>query len=132
MKKVNVIKIFLGVLFLSNSFFNYLHYLDYKSSITNNKPISYTFIENKIHEGGRGKYYDMVIKYNNNESVINITSKELDLIELGKYPELYFSKNSGIIFSKWEIKKAIRITILFFLLSIIALIPWNFLKLNKS
>lgn len=130
MNKKRLLKFILGLLFISISIISFRNYLDFKSSLINNKPLSYLFIEERINTGGRGESYEMDFLYNNNKYSISITSTEYDLIQEGKYPNLYFSKNSNKFFSKWEIKKSFRISILFFSLFIFTIIPYAYI-INK-
>lgn len=131
MNKSKIVKLILSVLYFSISISYFKDYIDFKSAISESKSISYLFIDKKINKGGRGESYDMIIEYKNKRQIISITSKEFYLIENGKYPQLYYSNNSGLFFSRWNIKMALRITILFLLLSIIAIFPWNILNMQK-
>lgn len=130
MNKTKAVKYIFGVLFLSVSIYSLMNYIDFRNALTKSKPIVYSFIEKRVNKGGRGESYDMIIKFKNKERTISITSKEFELIENGKYPELFYSNDTDSIFSKWSIKLSLRITILFLLLSIVAILPWN--KLVKQ
>ena len=125
MNKTKAVKFTLGIIFFSISVKFFTNYVDFISSISESKPIVYSFVEKKINRGGRGESYDMIIEYNNGERTISITSKEYDLIEKGDFPKLFYSKNTDSIFSKWSIKLSLRVSILFLLLSIVAILPWN-------
>jgi hypothetical protein len=130
MSKRNVIKISLGLLFIIISIYFLKNYMEF-NSFSNNKPISYLFLDKRINKGGRGESYEMDFKYNNHVESISITSKEYDLIEEKQYPELYYSDYSGSIYSEWEKKKALRIALLFFILFICSVFPWNYFVKNK-
>jgi hypothetical protein len=52
-------------------------------------------------------------------------NQDFDLIENGIYPELYYSQDIDSVFSKWSVKVSLRVAILFLLLSIMSIIPWN-------
>lgn len=135
MNKSKAVKFVLGIIFFSISVKYFTNYVDFNSSISESKPIVYSFVEKRINRGGRGETYEMDYQYNLKRGTVNITSEEYDMITSGKYPQLYYSKSTGLVFSNWEIKKAFRITILFLLLSIVAILPWNKLvkqKLCKS
>jgi hypothetical protein len=125
MKNKVFFKSVLGLFFISISLYFFNDYLEFKSSIVNNKPLTYSFIEKRINRGGRGESYEMDYLYNNQRRSILITSAEYELIEESKYPDLYFSKSSGNIFSKWQIKKSYRIAILFFFLFIATIMPYS-------
>ena len=88
MNKTKVVKYVFGVLFFCVSIYSLRSYIDCKSTVSESKPIVYFLVETRINKGGRGKSYDMIIKYQNREKTISITSKEFELIENGKYPEL--------------------------------------------
>jgi hypothetical protein len=130
MNKTKAVKFVLGIIFFSISVKFFMDYIDFNSSISESKPIVYSFVEKRINRGGRGESYDMIIEYKNRERTISINSKEYDLIEKGDFPKLFYSKNTDSIFSKWSIKLSFRITILFLLLSIVSIVPWN--KLVKA
>lgn len=133
MNKDTIIGVVLSVMFIGVSI-NYLkNYIDFKSAISENKPIPYTIIDKKINKGGRGVSYDMIIEYKNSRQTISITSKDYDWIQSGKYPELYYSKRSGLIFSKWEVKKAFRVALLFFILFVVVVArqAWGWATKNK-
>jgi lipoprotein signal peptidase len=133
MNKTKIVKFVLGVIFLGISVNFFKDYIAFKSAISESKPIVYSFIERRINKGGRGETYEMDYQYKYQKGTVNITSQEYDLIANAKYPSLYYSKNTGLIFSKWEEKKAFRITILFLVLFIVAIFPWNKLyKLKAS
>lgn len=130
--KAKIVKFILGLIFFS-IFINYLgDYIDFKTAMFESTPISYSYIDKRINRGGRGETYEMDYQYNNIKGTLSITSKEYDLIEDAEYPELFYSKRSRLIFSKWEMKKAFRITILFLALFIIAIFPWNRLPRSGS
>ncbi|MFW0739391.1 hypothetical protein [Flavobacterium sp. T12S277] len=130
MKKKRLLKFILGLLFISISIISFYNYLEFKSSFINNKSLSYSFVEKRINRGGRGESYEMDFLYNNKKHSISITSNEYNLIEEGKYPDLYFSERSGNFFSKWEAKKSFRISLLFFSLFIFTIIPYTYI-INK-
>jgi len=67
----------------------------------------------------------MYFDYKSKEHTISLTSKEFELIDDKIYPTLYVSERTGKIFSMWTIKQSFRITIIFFILSIIAIFPWS-------
>lgn len=132
MNKTKAVKFVLGIIFFSISVKFFTNYVDFNSSISESKPIVYSFVEKRINRGGRGETYEMDYQYNLKRGTVNITSEEYDMITSGKYPQLYYSKSTGLIFSNWEIKKAFRITVLFLLLSIVAILPWNKLVKQKA
>ena len=132
MNKSKAVKFVLGIIFFSISVKFFTNYVDFNSSISESKPIVYSFVEKRINRGGRGETYEMDYQYNLKRGTVNITSEEYDMITSGKYPQLYYSKSTGLVFSNWEIKKAFRITILFLLLSIVAILPWNKLVKQKA
>lgn len=99
--------------------------MDYKNSINPNAQIIYSFVSKKIKIGGRGDYYQMKIKYKENEHLIDLTSREFELIDSKSYPILYESKNTGKLFSNWVMRRTLRIIIIFSSLSIIAIFPWR-------
>lgn len=129
MSKAKIIKFVLGVIFLGISVNFYKDYLVFKSAISESKPIVYSFIERRINKGGRGETYEMDYQYKYRKGTVNITSQEYDLITNAKYPSLYYSINTDLIFSKWEKERALRIAILFLVLFIFAIFPWS--KLYK-
>lgn len=119
-----MVQYFFGVMFLGISIYSFTNYIGFRYVISESKPILYSLINNRINKGGRGESYDLTIKYQNKEYVINITSKESDLIENGVYPEIYFSTYTNSVFSKWTITLSLRLTILFFILAFVAVLPW--------
>jgi hypothetical protein len=130
MSKTSIIKIVLGLIFISISIIFFKNYIEFNSS-NKYKPISYLFIDRRINKGGRGESYEMDFKYNNQLKTISITSKEYDLIEMQQYPELYYSEVSDSIYSDWEKKKALRVAILFLILFLTSIFPWKFFVKNK-
>jgi|688.fasta_scaffold282098_2 hypothetical protein len=120
-----IIKYFFGVIFLFISLYNYTNYLDFYNSLNEPQKIKYLFVSKKINIGGRGNSYEMIINYKNKLKTISLTSKEYTLIDIKNYPILYEGKRTGYIFSKWVVKKSLRISILFFLMFVVAVSPWN-------
>lgn len=102
MDKSKLIKYIFGLLF-GISIYSLTNYIDSRHAISEGQPILYTIAEKRINKGGRGESYELIIKFQNKEHTISITSKEFDLIEDGRHPELYFSKYTGTIYSKWTI-----------------------------
>lgn len=127
---MRLLKFIFGLLFAVISIMSFCNYFDFKSSMVSNEPVSYLFIEKRINRGGRGEAYEMDFLYNRRKYSIFITGNEYSLIEKGKYPILYISKESGNFFSVWSIKRSFRISMLFFMLLIFTLIPYDFI-LNK-
>ncbi|MEN2413174.1 hypothetical protein [Flavobacterium mesophilum] len=127
MKKEKLLKVVLGLLFFSISFIAFENYLHFKSSLVNNKPLAYLFIDKRINKGGRGESYEMDFLYKKQMHSISITGNEYDLIEKGQYPDLYLTKNKDDIFSKWSLKMSFRIALLFFLLFVLTVLPYSFI-----
>lgn len=123
-----VVKYLFSIIFASISFYAFKNYWNFTHSVSNNSPIAYSFINKNINKGGRGETYDMHIVYDYRKYIISITSEEYAQIGNRKFPELYYSKSMNVVFSKWEIKMLFRVAILFFLLFIIAVVPWTFFK----
>lgn len=128
MTKGKVIRIVLSTLYISICLYNLKDYLEFNRSVSDSKPIPYLFIDKKINKGARGESYDMVYKHNDQEKTISITSDEYELIEKKVYPELYLSIKTGKVFSKWVLKKSLRITLLFFMLFLVTVFPWSLLS----
>ncbi len=126
MNKSIVVKFFLGALFLSVSIYSFMKYFEFRNAFLEGKPIVYSLIEKRINKGSRGgDSYKIVVEYNKSEQTVTVTSQDFDLIDKGKYPELYYSQYSDSVFSKWSVKVSLRVAILFLLLSIMSIIPWN-------
>lgn len=103
-----------------------MNYLDYSSNLSSRNIILYTIEDKIINNGGRGRSYVMIIRHGTNISKVSITSKEFVLIDEGELPVLYMTKGTEKIFSQSIIKRNIRISILFFIFSIVMLfIPWK-------
>jgi hypothetical protein len=126
MNKSSIVKLVLSVVYVGIALTYFMKYLDFSSSVDTNKPLSYVYVDKRIKKGGRGESYEMDYSYKNQTETISITSKEYDLISAQQYPDLYYSK-AGVVFSAWEIKKSLRITVLFFGLFVVTITPWNFL-----
>jgi hypothetical protein len=132
MNKEQIIQYLMGLIFLVVSVSSLINYIGFRHAISESKTIEYSILEKRINKGGRGESFDLIIKFQNREQTISITSKEFDMIENGEYPELYFSKYTNSIFSKWSITRSLRLTILFFILSIFAVLPWSKLNIKKN
>ncbi len=124
MNKINVFKVFMGLVFLGISFKFFRDYIDFKHSISNTPPISYHFINKRENIGGRGNSYDMTIEYQKKQHTLSITSKEYRLIEKGIFPKLFCSNTSKIVFSNWTIRMSLRISIMCLFFFIVAVFPW--------
>jgi hypothetical protein len=126
--KATILKLVFGLMFSIIIIINLKDYIEYKSVMTESNPISYIYTDKRINKGGRGDSYEMDYKYFNIKGTVYITSKEFFLIEKGIFPELFYSKKNGLIFSRWEIKKSIRITVLFLVFFIVVVFPWSRFK----
>lgn len=125
MNKSKILKYIFSVLFLCVTIYSLFNYIHFRNALSEFKPIVYSYIEKRVNRGGRGESYDMIIEYKNKKRTISITSQDFDLIENGIYPELYYSQDIDSVFSKWSVKVSLRVAILFLLLSIMSIIPWN-------
>ena len=98
-------------------------FIDFKAIKYNESPQIYKYIETIYNRGGRGGYYQLKVKFNQKDYVVNVTEKVSFDIKQKKYPDLYFSKKHNTLFSLWDIKRNFRISIIFLSMSIIAFIP---------
>lgn len=123
MKNFQILKIVFRILFLSIATISLWFYLDYKQAIDTQFSIEYKFIEKKANKGGRGTHYEMKVYYANKYYNISLTKQEYTNIDNNQFPTLYFSEKNKDIFSNWELRLTLRITLLFFGLFLISWFP---------
>lgn len=123
MKSKLMLKIIFVVLFGIIAGYNLEVYIDHRNIVQSSQPIDYIFAGKKIKKGGRGVSYEMKVFYKDREYKLNITSKTFEEIGTKKFPVLYYSEQKDTVFSLWEIKKSLRVTILFFAGFILLVLP---------
>lgn len=129
MKYNKYLTYFFRVVFLGFIISNSIIYVLYSKIKSASKPIVYSFIETTYHSG-RGGSYEMKVEYLRNEYEVSITRRDVKDIGLNKKPELYFSDLNDNVFSLWEIKRALRIALVFLFLFLVTFIPAKFYQLD--
>lgn len=129
MNRNTLVKWIFRILFFAISAYHTVAYLEYGSVIESDVPIEYTYMNKKIHKGGRGEWYQMTVAYQAKKYDVVITSSIYEQIEENKLPSLYYSSKRDAVFSLWEKKRALRITLLFIAGCLLTFVPFNkFLK----
>lgn len=129
-----ILKIITGLVCLSIAIFLLDRYIIFTQIIQTGEPITYRYIDNSVHRGGRGEYYQIEILCKGRRENIDITSKDYNNINKNIYPKLFYSKSNNIVFSEWTVLRNMRIAIMLIVFSIFLFIPFNriFKKVNES
>ncbi|BEH00165.1 hypothetical protein BSYN_24290 [Bacteroides sedimenti] len=121
------VRLFFRVIFILFTLYSTVKYIEYERVKHSEKPIKYSYIETDYHRGGRGGYYQMKVRYCQREYSVNISEEVSNQIKFKRMPNLYFSNLTNSVFSLWDIKRALRIYIMFTTLFAITFIPTNIL-----
>lgn len=121
----------MGILYAFIALFFGVDLINLRDSQSREKIIEYTILEKRILTSGRGQSNEIDYSYDTKRGTVNITSREYDLISKGINPELFYSTETNRIYTAWEKKRALRIFVLFVVLSIITLIPWQKMRWNN-
>jgi hypothetical protein len=104
--------LFFALLFFIFAVRGWYHYVIYSDAIKKSRPIAYQF-SGKEKRGGRGSYYVINVFYENDTYTVRVTSKEYYNIDDGVFPELYYSKKNGSVFSELDKTSSFRVFIMF-------------------
>lgn len=118
-KKNKLFMIFLSLVFCFISIYHLNSYYHYINRLNIEDSINYEFVKSTEYAGGRGDYYMMVVRYNNNIYEVNITSKMHKRAKENEFPNLSYSIERDEIISDWSIKRSLRIFITFLIISIV-------------
>ncbi|MFD2581598.1 hypothetical protein ACFSR6_03790 [Pedobacter vanadiisoli] len=130
MNKNKLFLIFLSLIFSGIFLYSLNKYLILKKEV--DSPISYRFVSTKVNSSARGKSYYLLVFYKGKEHEIAITSRDYADVNRKRYIKLYYSSNLKLVFSVWEVKKYLRISIIFSIMLAITCTSLVFVKSKYS
>jgi hypothetical protein len=122
-KRDRVVWIFFGVLFAAVSIWNIDRYIHYDRIIESEPPVAYSFVDKLIKARARGDYYQMRVMFERKQFTVDIAGKVYRAIDQNIFPDLYYSRDRGVVFSIWEKVRAGRLAVLFFALALVVMYP---------
>lgn len=123
MKKQNLylLFIFLIILLVINAF-SVNKYFIYTEVLNDNENVSYSYLNKKVHSGGKGKYYTMEVDFDNQVYDVSLTKAQFSDIESGNFPKLFLTEDNELI-TNWNLiitKRVIVVTAIGFLISVVS------------
>ncbi len=129
MKLTKVFIIALTLLFGAISISHFREYLILNPDLE--QPIAYQVISSKENAFGNGRSFYTAILYKGKEYKLSLTREDYLEIKKGKHPNLYYSADLDLIFHSWNVKRHLRIAMVFSVLFLIGCLWLFFRRVRK-
>lgn len=83
-------------------------------------PIVYDPAGSKVNDNGKGKIFYFTVLYQRKEYKLDVAKSDYLDIKNGKYPKIYYSADLDTLFYSWNLKRSLRIALVFFVFFVIS------------